>query len=90
MRTVRERERERERVFFDLIFCLFFLSLKRGKFVNEFKTMVRPSSSSQQESKSKSKELIFGEPIEIEFFYETLASLQSDFQFRVCLFFLIF
>ena len=52
--------------------------------------MVRPSSSSQQESKSKSKELIFGEPIEIEFFYETLASLQSDFQFRVCLFFLIF
>jgi hypothetical protein len=44
--------------------------------------MVRPSSSSQ-ETKSKSKELIFGEPVEIEFFYETLASLRTDFQFRV-------
>ncbi len=44
--------------------------------------MVRPSSSSQ-ETKSKSKELIIGESVEIEFFYETLASLRTDFQFRV-------
>lgn len=44
--------------------------------------MIRPSIGSQ-DPKSKTKELIIGEPFEIEFFYETLASLRSDFQFRV-------
>jgi hypothetical protein len=31
----------------------------------------------------KPKELVIGEPFEIDFFYETLASLKADLAFKV-------
>ncbi len=50
--------------------------------------MVRPSLSSQDSAKSKYKELNIGEPFEIDYFYDTLANLRSDFQFKVSSFIL--
>ena len=45
--------------------------------------MVRPSLNRQDSSSKQSKDLIIGEAFGIDFFYETLANLRSDFQFRV-------
>lgn len=55
----------------------FFL---RGRFINEFKSMVRYS---QGQESSNKKQLVIGEPFEIDYFYETLASLKSELQFKV-------
>jgi hypothetical protein len=63
-----------------------------GKFVADFKTMIRTSSTSSESGSntggiliksSNSKELIIGEPFEIEYFYEALAGMKADLKFNV-------
>ncbi|CAF0796641.1 unnamed protein product [Brachionus calyciflorus] len=55
-----------------------------GRFINEFKIMVRSSNSSDQIklSASNGKELILGESFEIDYFYEALSSVKSEITFK--------
>jgi hypothetical protein len=58
----------------------------RGRFMNEFKTMIRE----KPQDLKKQRDLVIGEAFEIDFFYETLASLKADLTFKVFFRFLIF
>ena len=55
-----------------------------GRFINEFKVMVRTSTSSDQVklSTSNGKELILGDPFELDYFYEALALIKSEIVFK--------
>lgn len=60
-----------------------------GRFIYEFKVMVRNSEQSNKSSgglsiyTSSGKELILGEPFEIDYFYETLANLKAELSFKM-------
>ncbi|RNA18365.1 ubiquitin carboxyl-terminal hydrolase 10 isoform X3 [Brachionus plicatilis] len=55
-----------------------------GRFINEFKVMVRSASNTDQVklSASNGKELVIGDPFEIDYFYETLSLLKSEIAFK--------
>lgn len=55
-----------------------------GRFINEFKVMVRSTSNTDQVklSASNGKELVIGEPFEIDYFYEALSMLKSEITFK--------
>lgn len=58
-----------------------------GRFISEFKTMVRVQHDNQSKQSNSSssfshKELVLGEPFEVDYFYDTLANLKAELTFK--------